>query len=54
MIIRPARVDDAEALTVILNDVIENTAITFTSELIPKGLASDSLGISEVPSSPAL
>ncbi len=33
MIIRPARVDDAEALTVILNDVIENTAITFTSEL---------------------
>lgn len=31
MIIRPARADDAEALTVILNDVIENTTITFTS-----------------------
>jgi phosphinothricin acetyltransferase len=33
MIIRPARADDAEALTVILNDVIANTTITFTSEL---------------------
>ena len=33
MIIRPARTDDAEALTVILNDVIENTTITFTSDL---------------------
>ncbi|WP_439522882.1 GNAT family N-acetyltransferase [Marivita sp.] len=32
MIIRPARAEDAEALTVILNDVIDNTTITFTSE----------------------
>lgn len=33
MIIRPARSEDAEALTVILNDVIANTTITFTSDL---------------------
>ncbi len=32
MIIRPARAEDAEALTVILNDVIDNTTITFTSQ----------------------
>ncbi|WP_299792094.1 GNAT family N-acetyltransferase [uncultured Marivita sp.] len=32
MIIRPARPEDAEPLTVILNDVIDNTTITFTSE----------------------
>lgn len=32
MIIRPARAEDAEALTTIINDVIDNTTITFTSE----------------------
>ena len=32
MIIRPARIEDAEPLTAILNDVIDNTTITFTSE----------------------
>ncbi|MCR9107524.1 GNAT family N-acetyltransferase [Marivita sp. XM-24bin2] len=32
MIIRPARAEDAEALTAILNDVIDNTTITFTSK----------------------
>jgi phosphinothricin acetyltransferase len=33
MIIRPARSADAEPITVLLNDVIANTTITFTSDL---------------------
>jgi len=33
MIIRRARPEDAEPLTLILNDVIANTTITFTSDL---------------------
>lgn len=32
MIIRPARATDAEALVMILNDVIDTTTITFTSQ----------------------
>ncbi len=32
MIIRPARAGDAEALTVLINDVIDTTTITFTSQ----------------------
>lgn len=33
MIIRPARPEDAEAVLALVNDVIANTAITFTTEL---------------------
>ncbi len=33
MIIRPARPEDAEAVMALVNDVIANTAITFTTEL---------------------
>lgn len=32
MIIRPARPEDAEPLALILNDVIQNTTITFTTQ----------------------
>ena len=32
MIIRPARVDDAEALTTLINAVIDTTTITFTNQ----------------------
>lgn len=43
MIIRPGRPDDAAPLTAILNDVIDNTTITFTSDRKTEAMVRDDI-----------